>query len=910
MFGSLDNRIDSRNRLVSKGEFSIASPELLFPENKSDSMEISDFSKSQRDRLTATKSKLDNYDLKVWGDHTDVTEETASVSRTLRQPELKVEMSTVAWCKMLEMMDYHILPPSKLRLLQKDQPIYSVHICEAPGAFISATNHFMKQHGFGNWDWIGNSLNPYYEGNDLGSMIDDDRLIIETSDKWFFGADNSGDVMRKHNVESLWKHANHRFHPSDNQKEKEDGVVTPGGEDFDDNQLFHGEAFLVTSDGSVDCSFDPNRQEIICASLHYCEAVTAFGLLKKGGHFIIKVFTIFEPSSIHLLYLLSCLFDRVDIFKPFTSKSGNSELYVMCKGFRGITQPLLQKLLNRVSPSIFVDDDRGYLFPTASIPSEFLKKVEEVAAHFADLQIQKIESNIHLFLSAESGGGANKQVFHRIKTSFAYDWIKFFDVRPISSEQRLITKFFVDGGFRRNHTLMSGREKDSSGSLNERILKRTREKQFDAKEEVQKVEKTEEEQRDIFATMKMQFNTAGLGLNVTPSSNFSWDEEDEFSHFRGSIDRSSNTLSLNSDQENQPSLLNDRRIKFEFGMIPDHFNISKTTDSFDLIETRKLQQGLKGQMNGDYNHVVNALKSFCKEHKMMATAVATATATAQEVNQLKLLEISKSLLPTSENIIFKDWLVLNLSQNVVKKPTNSSDQENLSQTDGLNGLFKKVVDHDFLPSSFQLQAHSNVSATFKGLLVDAVGVDLIFGQSQSPKKDDEFECQPIFVENEQELRIIRKRLMFDVLLSFDLLNPGGTLVLSLWGSSSRFFATFFYLLQFLFARLTLMKPINSSKASSERFLICQGFQRNETVEAYFQKIGLAMKEETNAKAVLECVSITLLSDSPVHGYLLKRNNYLIDLQLKALRKTIVLCLSSQNDETQTPTLTTPSNATP
>ena len=42
---------------------------------------------------------------------------------------------------------------------------------------------------------MGNTLNPYYEGNNLSEMIDDDRLIIDTLDKWHFGENNTGNIM-------------------------------------------------------------------------------------------------------------------------------------------------------------------------------------------------------------------------------------------------------------------------------------------------------------------------------------------------------------------------------------------------------------------------------------------------------------------------------------------------------------------------------------------------------------------------------------------------------------------------------------------------------------------------------------------------------------------------------------------
>lgn len=66
-----------------------------------------------------------------------------------------------------------------------------------------------------------------------------------------------------------------------------------------------------------------------------------------GGHFVIKMFTFFECDTICLLYLLNIVFESVDVMKPFTSKEGNSEVYVVCREFRGndVVEPYLKVLL-------------------------------------------------------------------------------------------------------------------------------------------------------------------------------------------------------------------------------------------------------------------------------------------------------------------------------------------------------------------------------------------------------------------------------------------------------------------------------------------------------------------------------------------------------------------------------------
>lgn len=91
-----------------------------------------------------------------------------------------VEMATVAWAKMYEMLvDFDLLQSDE----QPDGAgrFKSAHLCEAPGAFICATHRRLQVVSPGaSWDWFAMTLNPYSEGNDLGAMIDDDALIAET----------------------------------------------------------------------------------------------------------------------------------------------------------------------------------------------------------------------------------------------------------------------------------------------------------------------------------------------------------------------------------------------------------------------------------------------------------------------------------------------------------------------------------------------------------------------------------------------------------------------------------------------------------------------------------------------------------------------------------------------------------
>ena len=83
----------------------------------------------------------------------------------------------------------------------------SCHLCEAPGAFITALNHHLqtKDKEFKcKWSWMGSTLHPHYEGHSTNQMINDDRFLIHTMDSnWKFGVDNTGNIFERGNLDQL-----------------------------------------------------------------------------------------------------------------------------------------------------------------------------------------------------------------------------------------------------------------------------------------------------------------------------------------------------------------------------------------------------------------------------------------------------------------------------------------------------------------------------------------------------------------------------------------------------------------------------------------------------------------------------------------------------------------------------------
>lgn len=72
-----------------------------------------------------------------------------------------------------------------------------------------------------------------------------------------------------------------------------------------------------------------NIQEILSKRLYLCQTLCAMNILRSGGSFVCKLFDVFTPFSVGLLYLLYRSFDEVCLHKPHTSRPANSERYVL-----------------------------------------------------------------------------------------------------------------------------------------------------------------------------------------------------------------------------------------------------------------------------------------------------------------------------------------------------------------------------------------------------------------------------------------------------------------------------------------------------------------------------------------------------------------------------------------------------
>jgi hypothetical protein len=272
---------------------------------------------AEKSRLNKIKSILDPYYAKNASRFTAFMR-AADVYKDLRarvEKEFNAQLVSNAWLKHHELYsEYGLITPENNMIFFN---------AELPGSGISMWNHNAKTMYPGRvMDWRASSLladSKHAFGDYYG-------LFKLHRDKWLMGVDSrgvdrgNGDTM---SVETL------------NQFSRE--MKKLGG------------ATTYNHDAGISVDDDYNNQESANAQLHLGCALAAFMTLRVGGSFVAKQYTFFETFTWNLILIYSTLFDQFYICKPLSSRPTNSEIYLVGKGFRGISPAVLDVLLDRLA---------------------------------------------------------------------------------------------------------------------------------------------------------------------------------------------------------------------------------------------------------------------------------------------------------------------------------------------------------------------------------------------------------------------------------------------------------------------------------------------------------------------------------------------------------------------------------
>lgn len=297
-----------------------------------------------------------------------------------------------AWLKMYEILSVFD------RLIPNNPTIHSFHLCEAPGNFVAATNHYVRNKG-ARFEWKAQSLNQKLTGTGFG---DDYGYLKKYPNNWDWGADNKGDITTKINM------------------------------DHYANQIRSMGADFVTSD----CGIAREEEAAIGSSMlkiHIAEFVTILKGLQKGRGFVAKYFMpIYLPIEFDIMYILYMSFGKMSFYKPLINIF-SLEFYVVCENYGQIDPAILEKLEQILHTTHF--DPNTRLFD--SYPRTFIEQLLVVSNEIIENYIFNFRrqiyyvDNLHLLNKDQL-----KQIeYYILKKNM--EWIEMTGIKPIKAADRL-----------------------------------------------------------------------------------------------------------------------------------------------------------------------------------------------------------------------------------------------------------------------------------------------------------------------------------------------------------------------------------------------------------------------------------------------------------------------------------------
>ena len=307
--------------------------------------------------------------------------------------EYNGEIITNAWLKMYELLSFC---DSMFQLkAKKNAPLRTMHFAEAPGNFILAFNHKLSSE-YPQIEWVWNA-NSYI--TDSGSIYLDDKynLIKNYPDRWKYGAECNGDITRISNIRDF------------STLEKYDVVTS-------DVKFAPPE---MNYDEEENCNSAVQLGQVLCA----------LATLATGGIAILKFLSIYESATQSMIALLSQHFEKVYLTKPLTSKSQNSEIYIVCVNFTTLHIQNYNRALtildyystlpiNSIKPSLFI-----------SLQLDFIQSLRLFSTYITEKQIASIKSTIKIFRSSDI---SNIILQHADQNStFSSYWLSLYKISPL-----------------------------------------------------------------------------------------------------------------------------------------------------------------------------------------------------------------------------------------------------------------------------------------------------------------------------------------------------------------------------------------------------------------------------------------------------------------------------------------------
>jgi 23S rRNA U2552 (ribose-2'-O)-methylase RlmE/FtsJ len=370
--------------------------------------DLREVKQSLMDEINADFTTVDGKRQKIFGSLKVNDEEGMSYKWELKREFAKRDFDshiTFGFTKLYEILwEFGIIKLAKTSKLRR---VNTFHICEIPGGFVMATNYLLKiQAPDKEFNWGAQSLNPWMKHEGMRPLRDQYGLVRKYAKRYHFGPKNTGDIMDPENI----KFYTNKFHSMD----------------------------LVTADCAFEYNITDFDQETRSIRLYLAQMIVALGTLGNGGTYIFKIFTYTNPINVAFFYILYCLFDQLKIVKPATSKSGSTEVYVICIGFRGQKYSNIVRgaLMNYYGKLANTRDSPAPIIPIEKLPGEFVHRVALSQQYFANrtilfMRLRRLEVKF---------GNKLEGIERRKKDvdKFIEGYIKHYGYAKISKNERLL----------------------------------------------------------------------------------------------------------------------------------------------------------------------------------------------------------------------------------------------------------------------------------------------------------------------------------------------------------------------------------------------------------------------------------------------------------------------------------------
>lgn len=316
------------------------------------------------------------------------------------------EYITVAWLKCFEIINYYKL----LDNISDSEDTYNYFgICEQPGAFVYAINHYIKTNTNKKYNFILESL---VDPHNKKIFRAEPGLKEKYPDSYDYGYDGTGDVTNVDNI---------RFYREKYIKKKK--------------MKFH----IMTADCGLDCSDDFSTQEVMLVNVILGQFLLAISLSSKGSNYFFKLFTMYDNLTQELIFLASLLYEEVCIVRTLTTKPQSGEIYCVCKNFKyDPNNKDIDKLINSLLD--WYELSKKYIFKENFITDKYFNRIRKQNILLSKRRIASINFLILRFKNSHYVK-RNPPIYKYVKDlviHYTKYYKDYYNVKKLENDKKLV----------------------------------------------------------------------------------------------------------------------------------------------------------------------------------------------------------------------------------------------------------------------------------------------------------------------------------------------------------------------------------------------------------------------------------------------------------------------------------------